>query len=213
MSSLRLTRYTSRDLSHNKINCQLYVLTNLQNLDSLNNVSFNDFTALIPDPWCGTGPTRNLLVGSETFEHYRVGGSGFVYRVRTIISETLVVTKIWPAAQSEGAFRSENETLKAEWEVRSVQHSIGCGSCTCVGRSPDERNAAYTSSIVSMHQPTSWQPPNHEGCGCNAQGAPPRGLGEVRPTDHHPLPGPTKTTALQAYLTACRFSHDLVLFI
>ena len=53
--------------------------------------------------------------------------------------------------------------------------------------------------------------PHHEGCACNAQGAPPRGLGEVRPTDHHPSPGPTKTMALQAYLTTCMDSH-MILF-
>ncbi|GKB39174.1 hypothetical protein Tco_0884116, partial [Tanacetum coccineum] len=106
---------------------------------------------------------------------------------------------------------------EAEWEVRSsillgVAHALAyphhdCMPAIIVGRFPDARNAAYTSSIVSMHQPTSWQPPNHEGCGCNAQGAPPRRLGEIRPTDHHPSPGPTKTMALQAYLTACMDSH------
>ncbi|GJV27717.1 hypothetical protein Tco_0332730 [Tanacetum coccineum] len=63
---------------------------------------------------------------------------------------------------------------------------------------PDAQNAADTSSVVSMHQPTSWRPPNHEGCGCNAQGDPPRGLDKVRPTAHHPSPGPTKTMALAA---------------
>ena len=34
---------------------------------------------------------------------------------------------------------------------------------------------------------------------------------EVRSTDHHLSPGPTKTMALQAYLTACMDSHMIPL--
>nr|GFC17055.1 probable LRR receptor-like serine/threonine-protein kinase At4g26540 [Tanacetum cinerariifolium] len=32
---------------------------------------------------------------------------------------------------------------------------------------PDARNAADTSCVISIHQRTSCRSPNHKGCGCN----------------------------------------------
>ncbi|PWA78524.1 LRR receptor-like serine/threonine-protein kinase [Artemisia annua] len=115
-----------------------------------------------------------------------VGSSGVVYRARSINGETLAVTKMWPAQQSEEALRFLTRKICNQWpkwsfkadpEISASRDRADICDPKLRGQSTlDAKNAADTSRVVSMHQPTSWQLPNHEGCGCNAQGDPPREL-------------------------------------